>query len=84
VYDLTPFIGNHPDGSNWIKYTQGQEITEQYIVHHLDIKKTDQILQKYYIKDCDNFIPTRYTFEEKGLYQTVKNRMLSKYSIKEL
>lgn len=36
MYDLLPFISKHPGGSEWIKYTQGQEITEQYVVHHLN------------------------------------------------
>lgn len=49
VYNLTKFIDKHPGGKLFLQLTQGQDITESYKSHHLNSKKVDQILHKYYI-----------------------------------
>lgn len=37
LYDLNGFA--HPGGQAWIKLTKGQDITEHFVVHHLNEKK---------------------------------------------
>lgn len=36
MYDLSAFVDKHPGGQSWIRLTRGQDITEHFIVHHLD------------------------------------------------
>ncbi len=42
----------HPGGKSWLKNTQGHDITELFITHHLDEEKARKTLQKYYVRDC--------------------------------
>ena len=58
--------------------TKGQDITEHFILHHIDEEKVRKLLPKYYVKDCPNKI-TRFTFEKDGFYRTVKDKVLKKY-----
>ena len=81
LYDLSKFTEKHPGGESWIRLTKGQDITEHFIVHHLDEPKARKILQKYYVGDCPNQV-VRFSFEEEGFYRTLKRRVLEKYSIK--
>lgn len=75
IYDLTPFIHKHPGGESWIRLTQGQDITEHFIVHHLREKEARQVLNKYYVGECKKKV-TRFTFEEDGLYREIKRKAL--------
>lgn len=61
MYDLSNFINKHPGGESWIRLTQGQDITEHFIVHHMNEKKARDLLPKYYIGDCPKKI-NRFTF----------------------
>ena len=40
-------------------------------------------MNKYYVGECENKV-TRFSFEENGLYRTVKRRVLEKYTPEEL
>ena len=52
-YDLQDFIKSHPGGPDWLLLTKGQDITEAYEAHHINFKKTDAILNKYYVCDAN-------------------------------
>ena len=83
VYDLTKFAEKHPGGESWIRLTKGQDITEHFIVHHLNEDKARAVLNKYYVGECKNNV-TRMSFEENGFYRTLKRRVLSKFTVEEL
>ena len=51
--------------------TQGQDVTDFFIIHHLNEKKAREVLAKFYVGETKNKV-SRYTFEEDGLYRTVK------------
>ena len=51
--------------------TKGQDVTEFFIVHHLDEAKARAMLAKFYVGETTNKV-ARYTFNEDGLYRTVK------------
>lgn len=36
MYDLSQYVNNHPGGESWLRLTQGQDVTEHFIVHHLN------------------------------------------------
>jgi cytochrome b involved in lipid metabolism len=82
-YDLTQFIPQHPGGEHWIENTRGQDITELFHTHHLNEAKATALLNKYYIADCKKSF-TRFTFKPDGYYETLKRKLLSKYSADEL
>ena len=42
------------------------------------------MLEKYYVGECPNKQKPRFTFEEEGLFQTVKKKILNKYTVEEL
>ena len=71
MYDLTDFIDRHPGGKNWLTMTQGQDVTDFFIIHHLNEDKARKVLSKYYVGETKNQV-ARYSFEEDGLYRTVK------------
>jgi cytochrome b involved in lipid metabolism len=37
-YDLTNFVDKHPGGSKWLTLTKGQDVTDLFIIHHLNEK----------------------------------------------
>ena len=37
-YDLTAFVDKHPGGSRWLTLTKGQDVTDLFIIHHLNEK----------------------------------------------
>ena len=40
-------MDQHPGGSSWITMTKGQDITELFIVHHLNEQKARDALKQY-------------------------------------
>ena len=64
-------MDKHPGGRRWLELTRGQDITELFIIHHLNENKARKVLDKFYVEDTKNKVE-RYTFEENGLYRTVK------------
>ena len=47
MYDLRDFAAKHPGGKHWIEMTQGQDISTQFKVHHLNEKKARALLDGY-------------------------------------
>ena len=74
-YDLQDFVKSHPGGSEWLLLTKGQDITEAYEAHHLNFKKTDSILKKYYVSDASSDYVSRYSWDKNGFYPTLKRRV---------
>lgn len=58
---MTSFISKHPGGSTWLQLTQGQDITEHFVVHHLREQKARDILKEYYVGECKKK-NVRFTF----------------------
>lgn len=44
LYDLTPFLDDHPGGKSWLTMTQGHDVTDFFIIHHLNEKKAREAL----------------------------------------
>lgn len=60
--------------------TKGQDVTELFIVHHINEKKARDVLTKYYVGDTKNSV-SRFSFEEQGLYRTVKRELLKEMTV---
>jgi cytochrome b involved in lipid metabolism len=73
-------MAKHPGGPSWLTLTRGHDITEHFIAHHLNEEKARKVLEKYYVKDCEQKI-CRFTFSEDGFYRTLKRRLLTKYTV---
>lgn len=84
MYDLEEFAKIHPGGEHWIRFTKGHEITELFRVHHLDIDKARNLLDKYYIGECPKKHPPRFDFDESGMFETLRKRILEKFTVHEL
>jgi len=63
--------------------TQGQDVTDVFIIHHLNEDKARQTLSNYYVGETSNKL-SRFSFEENGLYRTVKRRVLSEMTLAEI
>jgi cytochrome b involved in lipid metabolism len=46
---LSDYVDHHPGGKNWLTMTKGQDITDLFIIHHLNESKAREVLKKYYI-----------------------------------
>lgn len=77
LYDFTNFISQHPGGAEWLKVTQGVDITEQFETHHIT-DLAQKLLPKFYVRDTA--LPRNYkiTFAENGFYKTLKRRVHTK------
>ena len=76
VWDLTEFAEKHPGGAQWIRLTEGTDITEAFEVAHVfKGNAMEKLLAKYKVKNCAE-IPRKspFTFAENGFYQTLKRR----------
>ncbi len=61
LYDLNNFVDQHPGGSRWLSMTKGQDVTELFIIHHLNETKARETLSKYYVKDTQKTV-SRFSF----------------------
>ncbi|CAG7829100.1 unnamed protein product [Allacma fusca] len=76
LYNLKPFIPHHPGGFEWLKMTQGMDITELVEnTHVVAVDKVEAILETYYVKDAPHPRNSPYTFEEHGFYKTLKKNI---------
>lgn len=82
-YDLSGFAEHHPGGSHWITLTKGQNISEHFHVHHLDLAKARAVLEKYRVRASPRQA-FRFSFEADGLYETIRLRLLARHSAREL
>ena len=83
LYDLSNFIDRHPGGKVWLNMTKGQDVTELFIVHHLNEQKARDTLAKYYVGETKKQV-SRFSFEEDGFYRTVKKEMLKEMTVEEI
>lgn len=60
MYDLEGFARKHPGGAHWIQMTQGQDISTQFKIHHLQEANARAILKDYLIGDCPRTHPPRF------------------------
>jgi len=74
-YDLNDYVASHPGGPDWLKLTRGQDITEAFEVHHLNMPKVQKVLKTMYVKDASKEYVGKYTWDENGFYRTVKRRV---------
>jgi hypothetical protein len=79
-YDLTTFVDAHPGGASWLRLTAGQDVTEAFEVHHLNTRKAEAVLAKYYVGDADAAYAGRYVWDERGFFRTVKRRVAAHFS----
>jgi cytochrome b involved in lipid metabolism len=78
-YDLSKFVDRHPGGRDWLELTRGQDITEAYEVHHLNVAKVDSVLKPMYVRDADPSYVGRYSWDESGFYKTLKRRVVAAF-----
>ncbi|KAI9006775.1 hypothetical protein DFJ74DRAFT_376490 [Hyaloraphidium curvatum] len=73
LYDLSNF--EHPGGNVWLDMTRGQDITEHFEAHHLDIEKARAVLEKYYVRDADWPRESPLTVEPGGFFDVLRARV---------
>ena len=79
IYDLSQFIKRHPGGEHWLEMTKGSDITDFVETHHLNLRNIEEILQKYYVKDCHKKPEfARFDWSEKGLFYDLRERIVKK------
>lgn len=78
LYDLSDFINKHPGGPDWLKMTEGHDITEAFFSHHLNTNILESTLQKYRVKETLRPKNVKLTFEENGFYMTLKRKVAAK------
>jgi len=73
-YDLSDYVDRHPGGATWLKLTKGQDVTEAFEVHHINMPKVEAVLKGMYVKDASERYVGRYQWDDKGFYRTLKRR----------
>lgn len=84
LYDLTDFIKIHPGGPDWLNLTKDTDITEAVEVHHLNQRKLEPYLNKYYVRDASTPKNMKLTFKPDGFYNTLRNRVDDKLQTMDL
>ncbi|CAK87368.1 unnamed protein product (macronuclear) [Paramecium tetraurelia] len=82
IYDLSKFLKEHPGGENFLKLTQGQDITEMYFAHHLNLDKCQAILSKYYVREADR-VQQYFNFDQNGFYRTLHRRVGDYFKVRD-
>lgn len=75
LYDLKDFIKSHPGGSDWIRMTEGHDITEAFITHHISMEKVEPFLKKFYVRETTRPRNVKLTFDDDGFYMTLKRKV---------
>lgn len=78
LYDLKDFVDKHPGGSDWIRMTEGQDITEAFLTHHLNMDKVEPLLKKYRVRETTRPRNVKLTFDEDGFYMTLRRKVVAK------
>jgi len=76
LYDLTPYLSQHPGGIHWLNTTKGMDVTDYFEVFHLNQEKVEHILQKYKVGEVTTPRCTPFLFKEDGFYKTLQRRVL--------
>lgn len=74
LYDLINFIPKHPGGGDWLRLTQGTDITELFETHHIS-GKARLLLSNFYVRDAREARNSRITFTDDGFYQSLKEKV---------
>lgn len=74
LYDVINFIHRHPGGADWLKLTQGTDITELFESHHIS-GKADLLLHSFYVCEAKKPRNYRITFCDDGFYKTLKKKI---------
>lgn len=76
LYDLAEYVDAHPGGAFWLQCTRGGDVTEAFETHHLNARKADAVLKRYYVRDIDpaDLADPIFTFNDDGLFRTLKRR----------
>ncbi|XP_055597855.1 cytochrome b5-related protein-like [Uranotaenia lowii] len=77
LYDLSQFIERHPGGSEWIRLTQGTDITEAFETHHITAN-AENLLPKFKVREASQPRNVQLTFKDDGFYRTLKRRVREK------
>ena len=73
LYDLSSFMDRHPGGREWLRVTQGMDVTEVFEASHLNAD-VGLILKKYLVGPAVNERNSPFTFHQDGFYMTLKRR----------
>ena len=73
LYDLSSFMDRHPGGREWLRVTQGMDVTEVFEASHLNAD-VELILKKYLVGPAVNERNSPFTFHRDGFYMTLKRR----------
>ena len=75
IYDLTPFMSNHPGGAEWLELSRGTDITEAFNASHVFIDRAERALSKFLVRSCPEISrKSPYTFNEDGFYFRLRAR----------
>lgn len=74
LYDLINFIPKHPGGADWLRLTQGTDITELFETHHIS-GKARLLLSNFYVREAQRPRNSRITFTDDGFYQSLKSKV---------
>ena len=71
VYDLTPFLKQHPGGAQVLLSVRGSDdLTAIFESNHAfaDRTRIDRVMSRFYVRDCE---PTTFFAAPGGFYRTV-------------
>ncbi|CAG9826094.1 unnamed protein product [Diabrotica balteata] len=71
LYDFTNFINQHPGGSDWLKLTNGTDISEAFETHHIS-EVPEKMIEKYFVKKATTKRNVPFTFKDDGFYRVLK------------
>lgn len=71
-------MNKHPGGSDWIRMTEGHDITEAFLTHHLVMDKVEPFLKKYRVRETTRPRNVKLTFDEDGFYMTLRRKVIAK------
>lgn len=80
LYDVINFISRHPGGQDWLKLTQGTDITELFETHHVS-DKAEMLLNNFFVKTADKPRNYKFTFCEDGFYKSLKMRAADQFAV---
>lgn len=75
LYALSDFVDLHPGGSDWIRLTEGTDITEAFEVHHIYAERAEKFLDQFYVREAAQPRNFKLTFDDNGFYRTLKRRV---------
>jgi cytochrome b involved in lipid metabolism len=82
-YDLSAFMDKHPGGRHWLALTRGQNVSEHFHVHHLNLEHAQSVLAEYRVRPTPRQA-YRFSFRPDGLYETIRRELLKRHSPREL